>query len=156
MDTQPFWSREYNFYLDNFSSISSIRVNNYYNNIVWLQQIVRKFSSTTYATMQGWSAAHSVVGLLSKPVFELSKIAIHMWLGLTKSVLLPMPADLIFHYEWNGTWTTKSRVQNKLHLSGLVAFLSHSGDLYKLSGAQIEAWPVLGWLWVAVKLCGAE
>ena len=56
-------------------------------------------------------------------------------------------------------WTNKVRIQNKLHLSGLLllaAFLKHSGDLYEWSGVQMEAWLVLGLLWVAAQLCGVE
>ena len=76
---------------------------------------------------------------------------------LRKSVL---SADSIFPHEQNGTWiTNKFHIQNKLHLSGLLslaAFLKHSGNLYERSGDQMEAWPVLGWLWVAAQLCGVE
>jgi len=56
-------------------------------------------------------------------------------------------------------WTNKFHIQNKLHLSGLLLladFLKHSGDLYERSGVQMEAWPVLEWLWVAAQLCGVE
>ena len=53
-------------------------------------------------------------------------------------------------------WTNKFHIQ---HLSGLLllaAFLKHSGDLYERSGVQMEAWLVLGWLWVVAQLCGVE
>ena len=56
-------------------------------------------------------------------------------------------------------WTKKFHIQNKLHLSGLLllaAFLKHSGDVYERSVVQMEAWLVLGWLWVAAQLCGVE
>ena len=68
-----------------------------------------------------------------------------------------MSADSIFHQKQN--WTNKFYIQNKLHLSGLLLladFLKHSGDLYERSGVQMEAYPVLGWLWVAAQLCGVE
>ena len=56
-------------------------------------------------------------------------------------------------------WNNKFHNQNKLHFSGLLllaAFLKHSGDLYKRSDVQMEAWLMLGWLWVAALLCGVE
>jgi len=70
--------------------------------------------------------------------------------------------SLITHvsrYNFSEWYTTKFHIQNKLHLSGLLllaAFLKHSRHLYKQSGVQMVAWPVLGWLWVAVQLCGVE
>jgi len=55
--------------------------------------------------------------------------------------------------------TTKFHIQNKLRFSSLLllaAFLKHSGNLYRLSGVLMEAWPVLGWLWLAAQLCGVK
>ena len=70
---------------------------------------------------------------------------------VTGSAKTPMTADLIFHYEHNGTWT--NFIQNKLHLSASFFSVAQC-DPYKRSGIQMAAWLVCGWLWVAKQLCG--
>jgi len=70
-------------------------------------------------------------------------------------------SNLIFHHEKNDAWINSHSKQlscSTLEWPAmlLAAFLKHSGDLYKQFGVQMEAWPVLGWLWLAAQLWGVE